>query len=328
MRHWSEEKENFIKIKKALSEGTIDGEIISTFPVTLETANAFFVLAKEFQPITVEEYKSEIRWIIVTFGRMSKGLAPMINLFNEIAVTLENLDEKESIESVRDIILKTIDQFINRFKSSLEITTSNCAKQFKDREKVFVYSCSKTVNTAIIKARDMGKKIEVVVTESRPWCEGLNTVKTLCRNNIQVTLGIDAALNPLLNGCTLVLVGAESISYKGDALCKIGTYPLAMIARERKIPVKIVADLSKLDITSLYLDSNWPIYGPEGPKSDLLKYNEIYNVKVRNIMSEVVPSKFISEIITEKGVIYLSEDLIHIAKSIRFSKSFLETILN
>ena len=37
-----------------------------------------------------------------------------------------------------------------------------------------------------------------------------------------------------------------------------------MIARERKIPVKIVADLSKLDITSLYLDSNWPIYGPEG----------------------------------------------------------------
>ena len=168
----------------------------------------------------------------------------------------------------------------------------------------------------------------VVVTESRFWCEGLNSVKTLCRNNIQVTLGIDAALNPLLNGCTLVLVGAEAISYKGDALCKIGTYPLAMIARKWKIPVKIVADLSKLDITSLYLDSNWPIYGPEGLKSDLLKDNEIYNVKVRNIMSEVVPSKFISEIITEKGVIYPSEDLMHIAKSIRFSTSFLETVIN
>ena len=159
MKHWSEEREVFIRIRKALSEGTIDGEIISAFPVTLETASSLIALAKEFQPATDEEYKSEIRWIIETFGRMAKDLAPMINLFNEIVVILENLDEKESVESVRDIILKTIDQFINRLKSSLEITTSNCAKQFKDREKVFVYSCNKTVNTAIIKARDLGKKL-------------------------------------------------------------------------------------------------------------------------------------------------------------------------
>ncbi|GAI06899.1 unnamed protein product [marine sediment metagenome] len=38
MKHWSEEREVFIRIRKALSEGTIDGEIISAFPVTLETA--------------------------------------------------------------------------------------------------------------------------------------------------------------------------------------------------------------------------------------------------------------------------------------------------
>lgn len=82
MQHWSEEREVFTRIRKALSEGTIDGEIISAYPVTLETASSLIALAKEFQPVTDEEYKSEMRWTIETFGRMAKGLAPMINLFN------------------------------------------------------------------------------------------------------------------------------------------------------------------------------------------------------------------------------------------------------
>lgn len=325
MKHWSEEREVFIRVRKALSEGTIDGEIISAFPVTLETASSLITLAKEFQPVTAEEYKSEMRWIIETFGRMAKGLAPMLNLLNEVTVALESLErKKESIETLRRTIVEIINRFSSRVEGALERTARNCAEQFMERERVFVYSCSRTVIAAIIKARDMGKEIEVVVTESRPWCEGLNTVKALDRKAIQIILGIDAALNPLLKGCTSVLVGAESISYKGDVLCKIGTYPLAIIAREQKIPVKIAADLPKFDVTIPHL--KWPVYGSEGPESDLLKNNKFLNVKVRNIMAEVAPSQLITEIVTEKGVIF-PKDVTDIMKSLPVSKSFIEAVL-
>jgi len=99
-------------------------------------------------------------------------------------------------------------------------------------------------------ARDQGKRVSVIASETRPYLQGARlTAWEMIQEKIPVTLITDNMAGHLmsLGKVDLVLVGADRIAANGDVANKIGTYPLAVLARRHRIPFYVAAPLSTID---------------------------------------------------------------------------------
>ena len=156
-------------------------------------------------------------------------------------------------------------------------------------------------------AHEAGKNVSVVADETRPWLQGLRlTAFELMEDNIPVQVIADNAAGSLMRQkrIDLVLTGADRIAANGDVANKIGTYQVAVLAKENRIPFYVAAPLSTIDLRLksgdlIPIEERNPeeisrIAGREtGPKG----------VKALNPAFDVTPAKYITAIITEKGII-------------------------
>jgi methylthioribose-1-phosphate isomerase len=101
-----------------------------------------------------------------------------------------------------------------------------------------------------------------------------------------------------------VVVGADRIAANGDTANKIGTYSVAVLAKENRIPFYVAAPLSTLDLT-LKNGSEIPIEERDSQEVTHLRGIPIApdGVSVRNPAFDVTPARYISGIITERGVV-------------------------
>ena len=111
----------------------------------------------------------------------------------------------------------------------------------KDKRKAITHSYSSTVLNVLGSC----KGIEVICPESRPLYEGLRTAQELGERGIRVKIVVDSAASSLMGECDVVIVGADAITPDG-VVNKIGTYGLALAARERKVPFYVLAGTEKL----------------------------------------------------------------------------------
>jgi methylthioribose-1-phosphate isomerase len=151
-----------------------------------------------------------------------------------------------------------------------------------------------------------GKKIDVFADETRPFLQGARlTVWELQHDGIPATLITDSMAGHFLKsgriGC--VVVGADRIAANGDVANKVGTYPVAVLAKENSVPFYVAAPLSTLDLTlasgeEIPIEQRSPdevthLFGvrvaPEG-------------VAVENPAFDVTPHRYVTAIITERGV--------------------------
>ncbi|MFW6139761.1 MAG: S-methyl-5-thioribose-1-phosphate isomerase [Acidobacteriota bacterium] len=152
------------------------------------------------------------------------------------------------------------------------------------------------------------KNIRVYASETRPFLQGARlTCWELKREDIPVILITDNMAGYLMNKgeVSLVVTGADRIASNGDTANKIGTYTAAVLARENKIPFYVAAPLSTIDF-SLENGNQIPI--EERDPDEVRKIGETYltlpDIEVRNPAFDVTPFKYISAIITEKGIAY------------------------
>jgi methylthioribose-1-phosphate isomerase len=125
------------------------------------------------------------------------------------------------------------------------------------------------------------------------------------QENIRVTLITDSTAGSLLRRgeIDLVIVGTDRTARNGDVANKIGTYPLAVLSRENKVPFYVAAPFSSIDFSTASGD-RIPIEerSPEEVTHILGIYPIAPNgVKARNIAFDVTPHKYVTAIITEKG---------------------------
>jgi methylthioribose-1-phosphate isomerase len=151
-----------------------------------------------------------------------------------------------------------------------------------------------------------GKNIDVFADETRPFLQGARlTAWELQQDGIATTLITDNMAGHFLRsgriGC--VVVGADRIAANGDVANKIGTYSVAVLARENGVPFYVAAPISTLDLT---LASGAQIPIEERPASEV---TEVYgvrvapeNIRVANPAFDVTPAKYVTAIITERGV--------------------------
>jgi methylthioribose-1-phosphate isomerase len=151
-----------------------------------------------------------------------------------------------------------------------------------------------------------GKKIDVFAGETRPFLQGARlTAWELMQDGIPTTLITDNMAGHFLKsgriGC--VIVGADRIAANGDVANKIGTYTLAVLAKENGVPFYVAAPISTLDLT---LPSGDAIPIEQRPASEV---TEVFGtpvapagVTVLNPAFDVTPARYVSAIITERGV--------------------------
>jgi methylthioribose-1-phosphate isomerase len=156
-------------------------------------------------------------------------------------------------------------------------------------------------------AHDAGKKIKVFADETRPWMQGARlTAWELMKDQIPVTLIADNMAGYFMRKGEIdcVVVGADRIAANGDTANKIGTYSVAVLAKENRIPFYVAAPISTLDL-SLKSGDEIPIEERHSQEVTHLRGLPVApeGVSVRNPAFDVTPAKYITGIITERGVV-------------------------
>lgn len=156
-----------------------------------------------------------------------------------------------------------------------------------------------------------GKIRQVFVDETRPFLQGARlTAWELCRDGIPVTLITDsmAAYCMKLGRVGAVVVGADRVAANGDVANKIGTYGLAILAREHGVPFYVAAPVSTLDFRTPSGD-DIPI--EERSEEEVRTHGGQRvapdEVRVFNPAFDVTPARLVDALITESGVVRLSK---------------------
>ncbi len=155
---------------------------------------------------------------------------------------------------------------------------------------------------AVKKLAESGKDIFVYAGETRPRMQGAITSWELGRMPVRNSVIIDSAAGSIISSGKVdaVIVGADRIASNGDFANKIGTYPLAVVAKENNVPFYVAAPLSSFDFS---IDSGDEIEIEMRNQEEILSigaYGE--GTDAVNPAFDVTPARYVTRFITEKGI--------------------------
>ena len=261
------------------------------------------------------------------FEEFMKALEP---IFNEMLLTRPTaVNIRWAVDRIRSVLIRRREESVDRLKEILieeakkildeDIEVNKAigrwgAEFIKDGDTILTH-CNAgalatggygTATAPIFIAVEQGKKIQVIADETRPVLQGARlTAWELMQEGIPVTLITDSTAGALMKmgEIDLVIVGTDRTARNGDVANKIGTYSLAVLCKEHKIPFYVAAPLSSIDF-SITSGDYIPIE-ERGPEEVTHIFGKCQiapdGVKVRNIAFDVTPHKYVTAIITEKG---------------------------
>ena len=155
-------------------------------------------------------------------------------------------------------------------------------------------------------ARDAGKRVAVIADETRPFLQGMRlTAWELAKDDIPVTVITDNMAGHIMKSKKVdcVVVGADRIAANGDTANKIGTYMVAVLAKQNNIPFYVAAPVSTLDL-SLSKGEQIPIEERAAREVTHIGTQQMGpdGVQVHNPAFDITPNDLIAAIITDKGV--------------------------
>jgi methylthioribose-1-phosphate isomerase len=155
-------------------------------------------------------------------------------------------------------------------------------------------------------AVEAGRKVRVLADETRPVLQGARlTAWELMKDGIDTTVIADNMAGAIMRtgDIDLVVVGADRIAANGDTANKIGTYSVAVLAKEHGIPFYVAAPWSTIDLDTRD-GAAIPIEERNPREVTHVGSNQLApeGVQVRNPSFDVTPAKYITAIITERGV--------------------------
>jgi len=216
------------------------------------------------------------------FGKQFDIVCKRLNNTRPTAVVLHNC--LEIIRKNKNI--ETIDKLLE-FLSSDKI--SNHGIKIIKKKSVIMTHCHSSEALSLIKKI---KTKKVFVTETEPREQGIKTAKELAKEKISTTLIIDSAKGFFMPEADCVIIGADALRKEG-VVNKIGSYPLSVLAKEHGKQFFVVADTLKIDRRKKFEIE-------ERPAREV--YKKIKGVKIRNPAFDITPWKFVTSVITEKGV--------------------------
>lgn len=254
-----------------------------------------------------------IKWAIERMENLIKS-----NLKLSVS-ELKNLIVKEAIKiHEEDIIInKTIGEY------ALPLFKNGCTVITYCNAGALATGGYGTATAGMYLAKEKGINFKVIACETRPVLQGARiTSFELMKAGIDVTLISDNTAGSLLKKGLIdfAIVGTDRTVRNGDVANKIGTYSLAVLCKENKVPFYVAAPLSSIDLS---IPSGDMIPIEERTPDEVTKIKGIRvapkGVKVINMAFDVTPAKYISAIITERGA-FLPEHIKYIHDADKFEK--------
>ncbi|MGE3858522.1 MAG: S-methyl-5-thioribose-1-phosphate isomerase [Nitrososphaeraceae archaeon] len=227
---------------------------------------------------------------------------------------MQKIQNMTNISLMKQIILKEAILMAEEDITTNKSMGINGANLFSDGDTIMTHCNAGSLATVaygtalgvIRAAKESGKKISVIATETRPVMQGSRlTAFELQHDNIDVSLIPDTAVGFIMAKGIVkhVVVGADRILYSGHVFNKIGTYQLAILAKTHNIPFYVAAPSSTFDLKNSPDD----IVIEERSKEEVIKIGKRVvapeNIDVINPAFDMTPPELITKIITEKGII-------------------------
>lgn len=222
-----------------------------------------------------------------------------VSLYNAINYVMRY--KGKSVDEKRENLIKRADEFISWIDSAQKKIAEIGEKRIKDGSTILTHCNSSTAIAVIKKAHEMGKKLEVIATESRPRWQGHITARQLKEAGIDVTVIVDSAVRFFMKEVDLVLVGADTITANGALINKIGTSQIALCAKEARVPFIVAAETYKFSPRTLA--GELVVIEERSAEEVLPKELLDLGIKARNPAFDVTPRDYIDVIITEIGAI-------------------------
>ena len=232
----------------------------------------------------------EIRVLGKSLIDAQPAMAPMVNLVNHLLHAIESIKDPQPIKEKGRA---AVEAFLDDLRTASERIKGHALGLLKGKKRVVTLSYSSTAAHVLAQARG----IEVICAESRPLSEGLHTARVLGAHGIRVRLVTDFAALSLVGESDLVMVGADAITGKG-VVNKIGTYGLALAARDKSIPFYVLSGKEKF----LPPPFSEAIRIEQKDPQEITR-ETIPHAIVENIYFEFTPLELITGVVTQDGVI-------------------------
>src|SRR5207244_6169774 len=265
--------------------------------------------------MSVAELKDDFNYMCQV---MSQTRPTAVNLFWAIERMRERFRrEKSATQETEKIKASLIEEAQAIFREDIEANRALGrfgAELLSDGDTVLTHCNAGALATAgdygtalgvIRGARDAGKRIAVIANETRPFLPGLRlTAWELAKDNIPVTVITDNMAGHVMKEGKVdaVVVGADRISANGDTANKIGTYMVAVLAKQHDIPFYVAAPLSTVDLETA-TGADIPIEQRDAKEVTHLRDQQLTpdGVEVYNFAFDVTPNELIAAIITDRG---------------------------
>ena len=250
-------------------------------------------------------------------GKLTATRPTATNLIWALRQMLDHLEKIKSrdINSIKRLLEKKAQQILDEDVLINKKMAVHGEKLIHRKDRILTHCNAGALATAgygtalgvIREAHKRGKKISVLVDETRPYLQGARlTAWELKEENIPFYLISDNMAGHFISRGEIdcIITGADCVTANGDTANKIGTYTLAVLARENKIPFYIAAPLSTIDLHTK-TGQEITIEERSADEVTMIAGTRIApeGIKVKNPAFDITPHKYITAIITEKGII-------------------------
>ena len=306
---------NYLDVAKAIK----DMEIRGAPAIGLAASMGIALGVQRSKAATLEELRSEFATICETLARTRPTAVDLFwaidrfkRRFDQLAASASP-GRADALTSIRAALVAEA-QKVHQERRDADERLGRFGADFMPKSGRVMTQCNAgalatggigTALGVIRMAVEGGRHIEVLVPETRPYLQGARlTAWELHQDGIPLTLITDNMVGHFLKtgGVGAVVVGADRIARNGDTANKIGTYGIAVLAHEHKIPFYVAAPISTLDL-SLASGDGIPIEQRSAAEVTHLSGVPISpDVPAAHPAFDVTPARFIAAIFTERGV--------------------------
>lgn len=312
----TEEKWLMLKTFNDVADGIRDMVVRGAPAIGVSAAYGIAVGVKNFVGTNVEDLEEELDYICEVIGKTRPTAVNLFWAIDRMKRTFQKAKgEGKTITEIKQIMIQDAKDIHEEDIESQRLIAKFGGELLNDNSTVLTHCNAGALATGgvwgtalgvIRGAVDQGKTISVYADETRPYLQGARlTAWELLKDNIPVTLITDNMSGHVMKKGMIqaVVVGSDRIAANGDVANKIGTYMVAVLAKQHGIPFYVAAPLSTVDMNCPTGD-DIPI--EERDIREITHMKEIQlapeGISVDNFAFDVTPNEIVDAIITEKGV--------------------------
>ena len=267
-----------------------------------DVMRAFAELSVDSRAANTQELCNEIEDAVDALLAVLPAYAPPLNVMHLVMSRVEEaLVDELSVESLKALIASDAGNYQEWAELARERMACFGAELIPEGSTVFTFTLSETMVNTFREASRQGKRFRVLVTESRPNNDGLITATRLTQEGVPVEISIDAGVGELVPQADIMLVGAEGVMADGSVVCKVGTYLAALVAKAHSVPVYIIVDTMKFNLTSTL---GLPM------RLDPIQEKDVYDTtcndrtRVIGYLFDQTPPELVNALVTERGILH------------------------